>query len=114
MANTSQLTNTSMTKSKAVEDILDSLQKQLDASALGQSRREESPASRRLQRSGPFGLDIDNDLNKRIPLSTLQRVFTWGSDDEDVNDWTQKGCRPRPSKSRRDLSCGSRPDIDGV
>lgn len=78
------------TETKGIDDILNILQKQLDTSKSIQSPRVETTSSRQLQRSSTLGLDIEHDPTKRIPLSTLQRAFTWESDDDEVNNDPRK------------------------
>lgn len=95
VASSSDPTKVTGTRTKDINDILNILQKRLDTSISIKSPKLKTTSSRSLQRSSTFGLDMEHDSTKRIPLSTLQRRFTWESDDDDVNDDTRKESRPR-------------------
>ena len=66
--------------------VLQTLQKQLDTSKSGGISRPGIAARSNNQRVNTFGLDAEFDPTQRIPLSKLQRAFSWESDDDDNGD----------------------------
>ena len=66
-----------------LRSVLQTLQKQLDRSKSGGSSRPGIAGRSNIQRANTFGLDAEFDPTQRIPLSRLQRAFSWESDDDD-------------------------------
>lgn len=66
-----------------LQSVLQTLQKQLDRSKSGGILRTGIAARSNIQRANTFGLDAEFDPTQRIPLSRLQRAFSWESDDDE-------------------------------